>query len=84
MTGVNIHIITPIVCIVCVFYTCVVSFVLNLPKFEFFFLFIEIFKKGWIESRCLDRCRANIFNVWRSYSRCRQRNNGFRWRRYCV
>lgn len=25
MTGINVHLITPIVCIVCIFYTCVVS-----------------------------------------------------------
>ncbi|XP_046812060.1 sodium-coupled monocarboxylate transporter 1-like [Lucilia cuprina] len=25
VTGVNIHIITPVVCLVCIFYTCVVS-----------------------------------------------------------
>lgn len=25
VTGVNVHLITPIVCIVCIFYTCVVS-----------------------------------------------------------
>lgn len=25
VTGINVHVITPIVCIVCIFYTCVVS-----------------------------------------------------------
>jgi len=29
VTGVNVHIITPFVCIVCIFYTCVVRYIID-------------------------------------------------------
>jgi hypothetical protein len=63
VTGINVHVITPIVCIVCIFYTCVVSqkfivptSVLSLTHFQF---------PGRSESSCVDGCYPNIFNVWR-------------------
>lgn len=37
VTGVNIHIVTPVVCLVCIFYTCVVSVKQIRGKFEAFF-----------------------------------------------
>lgn len=61
VTGVNIHIITPIVCCICVFYTCVVWF-------EFWdllgFLATYQYFSGRFKSRCLDRRRTNLLHVW--------------------
>lgn len=55
VTGVNIHVITPIVCMVCVFYTCVVcQIATRLPsdygQINYFFIFFLCHLKGGLKA----------------------------------
>lgn len=67
VTGVNIHVITPVVCFVCVFYTCLVGLHRNI---KFTVLIADIIIcchsiKGRSESCSLDGRRTDILHVWR-------------------
>lgn len=62
VTGVNIHTITPIVCLICVFYTCAVSFFLFERKFKILnFVLFSWFQKGGLKAVV---CTGYPFQFW--------------------
>ena len=93
VTGVNIHVVTPFVCVVCIFYTCVVSQKTNINIFKnaelilvIFTIYILLFEKitGWLTRSGMDRFRSDIHHV-RCYATDHdKRNYGSRWFVHCF
>lgn len=70
--GINVQIVTLILCAVCIFYTTIVSYSDNI---SFGSLLHAIQFLGRTEDRSMDRCDPECFYRWFSNRRCNSRPN---------